>query len=105
MKTLAAWIKANPGVNALAFERNADKSFGFGRSEEVCGFCLASHYFDGEPPERCKFCRALLRESHVVANFPEITSRAYSFTSLSDAPAQHTPKSLFLVPQGPKQGP
>jgi hypothetical protein len=35
MKTLAAWIKANPGVNVLMFERNFQKSFGFGRFEEV----------------------------------------------------------------------
>jgi len=38
MKTLASWIKANPGVNALMFERNYAKSFGFGKFEELCGF-------------------------------------------------------------------
>jgi len=55
MNTVGVWIKGHPGVNALSFERNSDKSFGFGEWEEVCGFCLASHYFEGEPSEFCKF--------------------------------------------------
>jgi len=79
MKTLQAWIKAHPGVNVLAFERNYDKSFGFGGWEDVCGFCLASYYFDAEPPESCKFCRAPLRETNVISDLPEITSRVYNF--------------------------
>ena len=54
MTTLARWIKEHPGVNALDFERNYRKSFNFGRFEELCGFCLASHYFEGEPPIRCR---------------------------------------------------
>jgi hypothetical protein len=78
MKTLHAWIKTHPGVSVLAFERNSDKSFGFGEREEVCGFCLASHYFDGEPPEFCKFCRAPLRETHMISDLPEITNRVYN---------------------------
>jgi len=39
MNSLAAWIRADSGVNVLAFERNCRKSFGFGQFEEVCGFC------------------------------------------------------------------
>jgi hypothetical protein len=37
MRTLAAWIQANPGINALAFEPNYAKSLGVGRLEEACG--------------------------------------------------------------------
>jgi len=44
-KTLYQWKQAHPHVNVLAFEANYDKESGFGELEEVCGFCLASHYF------------------------------------------------------------
>jgi hypothetical protein len=38
MRTVAAWIKAHPGVNVLAFDRNSGKGYCFGEPEE---FCLA----------------------------------------------------------------
>ena len=69
MQTLGAWKAAHPGVNVLAFEANSDRTFGFGHNEEVCGFCLASHYFEDEPPRLCNFCRAPLRETHVISYF------------------------------------
>ena len=97
MKTLAAWIKANPGVNVLAFERNHTKSFGFGELEEVCGFCLASHYFDCEPPERCKFCRALFRESHLISDLPELLNRVYKLGELGLRPPEPPKKRPFVV--------
>jgi hypothetical protein len=78
MRTLGAWKAAHPSVNVLAFEANPDKAFGFGSNEEVCGFCLASHYFDDHAPVLCKFCRAPLRETHVISNFPEIENRLYT---------------------------
>jgi hypothetical protein len=77
VKTVAAWIKEHPGINALAFESNSDKSFGFGEREEVCGFCLASHYFDEEPPQFCKFCRVPLRDTHIISGLPEVANRVY----------------------------
>jgi hypothetical protein len=82
MITLQAWINAHPGVNVLAFERNSGKSFGLGKWEEVCGFCLASHHFDDRPPKICKFCRAPLREAHAISELPETTGRIYNFTRL-----------------------
>lgn len=103
MKTLAAWINANSGVNVLAFERNYDKSFGFGKWEEVCGFCLASHYFDGEPPERCKFCRALFRESRLISDLPELLSRVYSLGGAIPLPPQSPTKGPLIVWRGAKQ--
>ena len=79
MRTLQSRINANPGINVLAFERNASKSYGFGEGEEVCGFCLASHYFDEEPPEFCKFCRAPLRKTHAISDLPSIRDRVYEY--------------------------
>jgi hypothetical protein len=99
MSTMQAWINAHPGVNVLAFERNCDKSFGFGEWEEVCGFCLASHYFDGEPPECCRFCRAPLRETCVVSDLPEIKNRIYNFGWLSLPANVPTRRLPFLVPR------
>jgi len=77
MNTIAAWIKAHPSVDALAFERNSDKSFGFGEREEVCGFCLDSYYFEEEPPEFCKFCRTQLGGTHVISDLSEVIRRAW----------------------------
>ena len=99
MNTLQAWIKAHPGVNVLAFERNSDKSLGFGDYEEVCGFCLASHYFDGEPPEFCKFCRAPLRETRIISDLSEIRSRIYNFSGLSLAANVPIRTLPFVVPR------
>jgi hypothetical protein len=78
VRTLSAWKAAHPGVNILAFEANSDKAFGFGHNEEVCGFCLASHYFEDQAPIVCKFCRAQLRETHVISELPEIVNRIYT---------------------------
>jgi hypothetical protein len=97
MNTIAAWMKAHPSVNALAFERNSDKSFGFGTWEEVCGFCLASHYFEGDPPEVCKFCRAPLRDTHVISGLSEVANRIYDFGWLFRAPIRSQRKLLFVV--------
>jgi len=97
MKTLQAWISAHPGINVLAFELNSDKSFGFGEGEEVCGFCLASHYFDGEPPEFCRFCRAPLRETFVISDLPEITSMVYNFLGLVSDLCEPDRKLPFIV--------
>lgn len=76
-KTLHAWKQTHPHVNVLAFESNHDKSCGFGDLEEVCGFCLASHYFEDEPPELCAFCRTPIREGRAISDLPEIVSRKY----------------------------
>jgi hypothetical protein len=76
-KTLFQWKQAHPHVNVLAFEANCDKESGFGDWEEVCGFCLASHYFEKEPPEICQFCRAPIRETEVISDLEEITNRKY----------------------------
>jgi hypothetical protein len=102
MKTLAAWINAHPGINVLAFERNHHKSFGFGEYEEVCGFCLGSHYFEEEPPEFCRFCRAPLQDTHAISNLPEITNRLYnlgSFLGASSEPKRNLPFIVRQVPQ------
>jgi hypothetical protein len=105
MNTLHAWTKAHPGVNVLAFERNMDKSFGFGKWEEVCGFCLASHYFDGKPPELCKFCRAPLRETHIISDLPEITNRIYNFGWLFVEPGVEDRKLPFIVRKDSEEKP
>jgi hypothetical protein len=99
MRTLQAWINAHPGVNVLAFERNSNKSFGFGSEEEVCGFCLASHYFDGEPPEKCKFCRSPLQETRVISDLPEIKNRIYKIEWFAPAVTLSGQKLLFIVPK------
>ena len=97
MNTVAAWIKEHPGVNALAFEANSDKSFGFGEREEVCGFCLASHYFEDKLTDSCKFCRAPLRDTHVISDLPEVTSRVYDFSWLVVVPREPDRKLPFIV--------
>jgi len=103
MKTLAAWIKAHPGVNVLAFERNHAKSFGFGAWEEVCGFCLASHYFDGEPPKLCKYCRAPLRESHLISDLPELLNRVYRLGGTSTFSPDSPGRWPFIVWRNPRK--
>jgi len=80
MNTVSEWVKAHSGVRIAAFERNWNKSFGFGTWEDVCGFCLASHYFNERPPKHCRFCQAPLRETHVISDLPEVTKRIYKFT-------------------------
>jgi hypothetical protein len=99
MRTLNAWIKAHPGVNVLAFERNSGKSFGFGEWEEVCGFCLASLYFDGVPPESCKFCRAPLRDAYVISDLPDIRSRVYESAWFS-IPPKEKPRLFVVLKRG-----
>lgn len=104
MNTVGAWIKAHPGVNVLAFERNYGKSFGFGSMEEVCGFCLASHYFDREPPELCRFCRAPIRESHLISDLPEVVSVIYRLgvpSALQGESSRPSPRP-FIVWRKPK---
>jgi len=105
MNTLAAWIKEHPGVNVLVFERKYGKSFGFGRFEEVCGFCLASHFFDREPPVTCRFCRAPLQETHVISNLPEVTNRVYRVGQFFDVSIQPMPKRPFLLRRDPDRKP
>jgi hypothetical protein len=97
MKTLTAWIKAHPGIDVLAFERNHHKSFGFGEHEEVCGFCLASHYFDLEPPEFCKFCRAPIQNTFAISDLPEIVTRIYNFSHLFGTASAAQRKLPFIV--------
>jgi len=97
MNTVAAWIRAHPGVNVLAFERNSDKSFGFGSTEEVCGFCLASHYFEGEPPRTCTFCRAPIRESHLISELPEVTNRIYVLAPYAEPRIKDPRRLPFIV--------
>ena len=102
MNTLTAWIKDHPGVNVLVFEANYDKSFGFGQFEEVCGFCLASHYFENDPPKNCKFCRAPIRETDIISDLPDIRSRVYRLGSPHLQPATIARKLPFVVKQKTK---
>ncbi|GEM_PF-5790785 len=97
-RTLLEWKQQHPHVNVLAFECNHDKAFGFGDFEEVCGFCLASHYFEKEPPECCRFCRAPIRDARIISDLPEIVNRVYSLkpTCLDHDPAESR-KRPFLV--------
>jgi hypothetical protein len=100
MNTLHSWIKAHPGINVLAFERHSDKSFGFGDWEEVCGFCLASHYFEEEPPDYCHFCKAPLRNTHVISDLPEVKKQIYDFPWQFNEPSNPRKKLLFIVRNG-----
>jgi hypothetical protein len=84
-KTLHAWKLAHPHVNMLVFEANYNKRNGFGEFEIVCGWCLASHYFDDEPPEICRFCRAPIRETHIISNLPEILSQRWRVITIAKA--------------------
>jgi hypothetical protein len=77
MKTLAEWLKAHPRVSAQMFERNYNKASGSGRFEEVCGFCLASHYFTDKPRKICKFCRAPIRETRSISDLPEVLNQRW----------------------------
>ena len=97
MRTLQAWIKAHPGINVLAFEANYYKSFGFGINEIVCGFCLASHYFEEKEPETCRFCRSPIRDTHVISDLPDITNRIYTLTSFAVEPPPKNNPGLFVV--------
>src|SRR4029077_2343922 len=98
MKTLQAWIRGHPGINVLAFEMNAGKSFGFGGKEEVCGFCLASHYFAEDAPAFCRFCRSPLWETHAISDLPEVQRRVYTIRLLGSPRSTEEPKALFIVP-------
>ncbi len=77
MKTLAEWLKAHPRVSAQMFERNCNKATGSGRFEEVCGFCLASHYFKEKTPKICRFCRAPIRETRSISDLPEVLNQRW----------------------------
>ncbi len=82
MKTLAEWITAHPNVIASMFEKNYDKQSGSGKFEEVCGFCLSSHYFRNKPPLVCRFCRAPIRETRSISNLPEILNQRWRLVEL-----------------------
>jgi hypothetical protein len=97
MKTLQSWLKAHPHVNVLAFEKNYAQQRGFGAQEEVRGFCLASHFFDGESPEYCGLCRAPLRDSRAISDLPEILARRYEVKLPSADRVSTTQSSLFIV--------
>ncbi len=97
-RTLQEWIAAHPGINALAFEVNSDKYFGLGSFEEVCGFCLASHYYDGEPPMRCTFCRSPFEEARAISEMSEVRNRVYSVAPMTEGPSQEH-RGLFVVPR------
>ena len=101
MRTLNAWLKAHPHVNVLAFERNYAQQRGFGAEEEVCGFCLASHFFDGEPPKLCSFCRAPIRDTHAISDLPEILARRYDMAPLP-ARREMVRPLLFVVSKDPR---
>jgi hypothetical protein len=72
MKTVAEWLKKHPGVKTRMFERNYKKETGSGRFEAVCGFCLASHYFNRKPAHECQFCRAPFRDARSISNLPQV---------------------------------
>jgi hypothetical protein len=96
MRTLQSWLNAHPHVNVLAFEKNYAQQRGFGAEEEVCGFCLASHFFDSEPPEYCGLCRAPLRDSHAISDLREIVARRYELR-LFPAEQKHVRPLPFVV--------
>jgi len=100
MNTLQAWIKAHPGINVLAFESNHNKSFGFGSNEIVCGFCLASHFFEEDEPEKCRFCRAPIRETAVISDLPEITGRKYRLSVFLACQSQNKPLPFVIYRRG-----
>ncbi len=77
MKTLVEWLESHPRVSAQMFERNYNKATGSGRFEEVCGFCLASHYFKEKAPKICKFCRAPIRGTRSISDLPEVLTQRW----------------------------
>jgi hypothetical protein len=85
MKTVAEWLEKHPGVKARMFEGNYKKESGSGKSEAVCGFCLASHYFRDGLRKDCKFCRAPFRDARSISNLPEILRQRWRVASLSRA--------------------
>ena len=80
MKTVAEWLKKHPVVKARMFERNYKKESGSGKSEAVCGFCLASRYFRGKLPQDCRFCAAPFREARSISRLPEILVQRWRVT-------------------------
>ncbi|MGH9787893.1 MAG: hypothetical protein ACRD4U_04215 [Candidatus Acidiferrales bacterium] len=100
--TVQEWVAAHSGINALTFEANYDKSFGFGSFEEVCGFCLASHYFDGEPPKFCTFCRAPFEEARAISDLAQVKFQRYSINPL-ELPSEKL-GGLSLVEKTPGAG-
>jgi hypothetical protein len=72
MKTLAEWLEKHSRVKARMFERNYKKETGTGRSEAVCGFCLASHYFRDRLRKNCRFCLAPFREARSISKLAEV---------------------------------
>jgi len=97
-RTLLEWKQKHPRVNVLAYECNSDQAFGFGELEQVCGFCLASLYFENQPPKICPFCRAPIREARVISDLPEIVNRVYSLASeTSVSGSRGNSRKPFLV--------
>jgi hypothetical protein len=80
MKTVAEWLEKHPGVKAGMFERNYKKESGSGRLEDVCGFCLASHYFRKKLRAKRKFCGAPFRETRSISKLPEVLSQRWRVT-------------------------
>jgi hypothetical protein len=95
-KTLFQWKQEHAHVNVLAFEANCHKESGFGELEEVCGFCLASHYFERIPPKVCRFCRAPIREARSISGLPEVVNQVWTLSSSGIELAKSKP-GLFLV--------
>jgi len=81
MNTVAEWLEKHPGVKARMFERNYKKESGSGRSEAVCGFCLASHYFRGRLRKSCRFCLAPFRQARLISALPEVLSQRWRLIS------------------------
>ena len=96
-KTLSQRKQAHPRVNVLAFQANYNKSFGFGNNEVVCGYCLASHYFDEREPEFCAFCRAPIRRTQTIADLPEVVNEVFWLSAALRGEEPQTSLKLALV--------
>jgi len=103
VRTLLQWKNQHPHVNVLAFESNYNKRFGFGRLEDVCGFCLASYFFDDEPPEVCRYCRAPIQEANAISDLPDIAQRKYAVSRGMTEGDGRCRGKLFIVKREPEK--
>ena len=59
------------------FEKNYAISVGLGQFETVCGFCLASHFFEESQPTLCALCGAPFQEAQSISDLEEVKEQRW----------------------------
>ncbi len=97
LTTVSDWIRGHPDVDASQFEKNHSKKSGCGEHECICGFCLASHYFDIEPAGLCHFCGAAIQETLALSDLPEILNQRFRVVMPTGPVASEVIRGYFEI--------